>query len=205
MGGRVALARARTPRPSQVADRSGAGDVLEPVPDRPPRTHVLRLLLGPDDLGEQRIRGDERRRGLDRKRVELLQLVQRLCRSNRSVPHARRCRSTASPSRVRVAGWCGGRRPGRRSPGGTCPPSAPRAVTPPVFRRSSPFGVMTTRGRAVASRACRRSRWKNCPAVVQFTTRMFSCAASCRNRSSLALECSGSVPFVAVRQQEREA
>ena len=34
----------------------------------------------------------------------------------------------------------------------------------------------------------------NCAAVVQLTIRMLSCAASCRNRSSLALECSGPLP-----------
>ena len=34
---------------------------------------------------------------------------------------------------------------------------------------------------------------------------MFSCAASWRNRSRRALECSGPLPFVAVRQQKRQA
>ena len=54
--------------------------------------------------------------------------------------------------------------------------------------------MTTTSGRAVASSACLRSRWKYCAAVVQFATRRFSCAASCRNRSRRALECSGPLP-----------
>ena len=53
---------------------------------------------------------------------------------------------------------------------------------------------MTTSGRAVASSACRRSRWKYCADVVQFAIRRFSCAASWRKRSSRALECSGPLP-----------
>ena len=60
--------------------------------------------------------------------------------------------------------------------------------------RSRPFGVITTSGRAVASSACRRSRWKYWPAVVQFAIRMFSCAASCRKRSSFALSARGRSP-----------
>ena len=63
-----------------------------------------------------------------------------------------------------------------------------------AFSRSSPFGVITTSGRAVASSACLRSRWKCCADVVGFAIRMFSCAASWRNRSSRALECSGPFP-----------
>ena len=62
------------------------------------------------------------------------------------------------------------------------------------FSRRSPFGVIRTSGRATASSACRRSRWKYCAAVVQFATRMFSWAPSWRNRSSRALECSGPFP-----------
>jgi hypothetical protein len=53
---------------------------------------------------------------------------------------------------------------------------------------------MTTSGRAVASSAWRRTRWKYCADVVQFAMRMFSCAASWRKRSSRALECSGPLP-----------
>jgi hypothetical protein len=53
---------------------------------------------------------------------------------------------------------------------------------------------MTISGLAFGSSACRRRRWKYCAAVVAFTTRMFSCAASWRKRSSRALECSGPLP-----------
>src|SRR6187401_1553338 len=68
--------------------------------------------------------------------------------------------------------------------------------------RRRPFGVITINGRAFGSSACRRSRWKCCAAVVALTTRMFSWAASCRKRSRRAL---GSVAFVAVRQEQRQA
>jgi hypothetical protein len=75
------------------------------------------------------------------------------------------------------------------------PPSARSAsVELACFSRNRPFGVITTSGRAVASSACLRSRWKNCAAVVALATRMFSCAASWRKRSSRALECSGPFP-----------
>ena len=53
---------------------------------------------------------------------------------------------------------------------------------------------MTTSGRATASSAWRRRRWKNWAAVVQLHTRMLSCAPCCRKRSRRALECSGPFP-----------
>ena len=59
---------------------------------------------------------------------------------------------------------------------------------------SSPFGVISTSGRGVASSACRRRRWKYWPEVLTLATRMLSCAADCRKRSSRALECSGPLP-----------
>ncbi len=62
------------------------------------------------------------------------------------------------------------------------------------FRRSSPFGVITTSGRALGLRAWRRIRWKYCAALDGFATRMLPSAASWRKRSSLALECSGPLP-----------
>ena len=62
------------------------------------------------------------------------------------------------------------------------------------FRRSRPFGVMTTSGRAIGSSACRRSRWKYWADVVGLQIRRFSWAVSWRKRSSRALECSGPLP-----------
>ena len=85
-------------------------------------------------------------------------------------------------------------RAGRRARGWNPPAASSSSVDAACFSRSSPFGVITTSGRAVASSACRRSRWKYCAAVVQLATRMFSCAASWRKRSSRALECSGPLP-----------
>ena len=66
MEGRVALARARAPGAADVLDTLGLrrrlrGGLLEPMPDRPPRAHVLWLFLRPDDLANLRIAGDERR------------------------------------------------------------------------------------------------------------------------------------------------
>ena len=43
------------------------------MPDRPPRAHVLRLLLRPDDLLKRRIRLQQLPRRLDREWVELLE------------------------------------------------------------------------------------------------------------------------------------
>jgi hypothetical protein len=71
--GRISLARARTPWAADVEERHAFGlRLLEPVADRPPGTHVLRLLLRPDDLAEVRVPAQERRRLLDRERIELL-------------------------------------------------------------------------------------------------------------------------------------
>src|SRR5436190_20362334 len=84
--GGVALARAGAPRPADEAERHAlrrpfvsdravgdASERLEPVPDRAPRAHVLRLLLRPDELLEIRERLDQLGRGGDRERIELLQ------------------------------------------------------------------------------------------------------------------------------------
>ena len=60
--------------------------------------------------------------------------------------------------------------------------------------RRSPFGVRKMIGRAFECSAWRRSAWKYCAAVEGLTMRTFSCAASCMNRSSRALECSGPFP-----------
>src|ERR671930_6107 len=53
--GRVALARARPPRPADVPKHDTHRQrLLEPVPDRAPGAHVLRLFLCPDELLEVR-------------------------------------------------------------------------------------------------------------------------------------------------------
>ena len=61
-------------------------------------------------------------------------------------------------------------------------------------RRSSPFGVKTTIGRAFWMCAWRRSRWKYCAAVDGLAIRMLPSAASWMKRSIRALECSGPAP-----------
>src|SRR5579872_1845913 len=71
---RIALARARAPRPPDVGQRHAFGlRLFEAVPDRAPRAHVLRLLLRPHDLAQVRVPAHERRGALDRERVELLE------------------------------------------------------------------------------------------------------------------------------------
>src|SRR5436853_6579762 len=71
---RVALARARAPRAAGVAERRRLRQrLLEPVADRPPGAHVLRLLLRPDDLLERRVRPQQLAGRFDRERVELLE------------------------------------------------------------------------------------------------------------------------------------
>src|SRR5438067_1863203 len=57
---RVALARAGAPRTADVAERRPLWKrLLEPVADRAPGAHVLRLLLRPDDLLERRVGAQE--------------------------------------------------------------------------------------------------------------------------------------------------
>src|SRR5437773_12356999 len=82
VGGRVALTGARPPGSSGVAEGDALGQRLfEPVPDRAPRTHVLRLFLRPDELFQVRVRAHELGRRQDRERVELLQPAEREPRS----------------------------------------------------------------------------------------------------------------------------
>src|SRR5262249_17823338 len=70
MRGRIALARARTPRPADVEQRHAFGlRLLQAVPERAPRAHVLRLLLGPHDLAHVRIAAHELGGLLDPERI----------------------------------------------------------------------------------------------------------------------------------------
>ena len=115
-------------------------------------------------------------------------------RRRRRAARGRRCRSRACRAEDEPAHASRGRRSGRRSPAGTRPSLSSSSVRCRLRSRSSPFGVITISGRAVGSSAWRRSRWNYCAAVVGLTIRMFSCAASWRNRSSRALECSGPLP-----------
>jgi hypothetical protein len=71
---RVALARARPPRPSYEAQGNTFGEgVLEAVANRAVRTHVQRLLLRPDELVDLRVRRNQLREGSLRERVQLLE------------------------------------------------------------------------------------------------------------------------------------
>ena len=63
---------------------------------------------------------------------------------------------------------------------------------------------MTTSGRAVASSACRRSRWKYCADVVQFAIRRFSCARELEEALEARARVLRPVALVAVRQEERQ-
>src|SRR4051794_22890083 len=71
---RVALTRRRPPGAADVREHDAVGlRLLEPMPDRPPRAHVLRLLLCPHDLTEIRVAAKDLRGLLDRERIELLE------------------------------------------------------------------------------------------------------------------------------------
>ena len=83
------------------SERGAAGGLLEPVADRAPGAHVLRLLLRPDDLLERRVRRDELARRRDRERVELLEPRDRDLGAS-CAPRGRRCRSTPCPCRARA-------------------------------------------------------------------------------------------------------
>ena len=95
------LARQGAP---DVAHRDAAGRLLEPVADRAPGAHVLRLLLRPDDLVERRVRRDELARRLDRERVELLEPGDRDLVGVLRPPRGRRCRSRSCRCRARAGG-----------------------------------------------------------------------------------------------------
>src|SRR5205814_907985 len=73
VGGRVALARARTPTAPDVTDRHRTRGILEPVTKRAPGTHVLGLFLRPDELRQARVRRKQLAHGVHRERVELLE------------------------------------------------------------------------------------------------------------------------------------
>jgi hypothetical protein len=163
------------------------------VPDRAPRSHVLRLLLRPHDLAESRVAAKRLGDGLCRERIELLdprdrdgvRALAQLVADDVVVDLAG---AKDQPlDRVRIGSGVIDDR--LESPSDELLQARGRG-----FSRSSPFGVISTSGRATASSAWRRSRWKYWAAVVQFATRMFSCAPSWRNRSSRALECSGPLP-----------
>src|SRR6266699_1169623 len=70
---RVTLRRRGAPRTADVTKGDAARRLLEAVADRPPRAHVLRLLLYPHDLVQVRIPANELGRGFDRGRVELVE------------------------------------------------------------------------------------------------------------------------------------
>ena len=194
MRGRIALARACSPTPPDIAQRPAGNGLLEPMPDRAPGAHVLRLLLRPDDFGEPRVGGDEARGLLGRERVELFdasdrdrwRLGSKLVADDVVVELAGRARTSLVT--------CSRSAFGSSSTGSKRPSASSARVDAASLSRSSPFGVITTSGRAFGSSACRRSRWKYCADVVALTIRMFSWAASWRKRSSLALECSGPLP-----------
>src|SRR6186713_2814018 len=72
--GRVALAWAGAPRTAAVAQLDlGRQALLQPVPDRAPGAHVLRLLLRPHDFAEIRVAGEHGLCALGRERIELLE------------------------------------------------------------------------------------------------------------------------------------
>src|SRR5262249_52460651 len=71
--GRIALTRAGAPRTADVEERHAFRlRLLEPVSDRAPGSHVLRLFLRPHDFAQVRVSGQQRLRALGRERIELL-------------------------------------------------------------------------------------------------------------------------------------
>ena len=197
MRGRIALARARAPGAADVVQRHAVGlRLLEPVPDRPPRAHVLRLLLHPDDLAQVRI---ARRRAPSPSRPG----TGRAARSARPRP------GPATPSQQLVAddvvvhlpladdqalGALVVGAPRRRASGWNAPDARSSSDDDACLRRSSPFGVIDderSRDRVERLPADQVEVLRRRRAVAM---RMFSCAASWRKRSSRALECSGPLP-----------
>ena len=100
--GRVALARARAPGAARVAQPHARRQrVLEPVAHRAPGAHVLRLLLGPDDLRRGPRMSASSSASSARERVELLDAGDGDLVGAPRARSCRRCRSRACPSRAR--------------------------------------------------------------------------------------------------------
>src|SRR6266571_306373 len=73
--GRISLRGRRAPRPADVPQRDAGltQRLFEPVPNRAPCAHVLRLLLGPHDFSQGGIGSEEPCVLLDRERIEQLE------------------------------------------------------------------------------------------------------------------------------------
>ena len=139
----------------------------------------------------------------DRERVELLEpgdrdlrrcsralvaddVVVELARAEDEPPHARRASTGSSMT--------GGNRPSASS-------SSREAAS---FRRRSPFGVMTTSGRAFGSSACRRRRWKYCADVLGVDDADVLLRGQLQEALEPGARMLGPVALVAVRQQQRQ-
>ncbi len=66
------------------------------------------------------------------------------------------------------------------------------------------FGVMRTSGLRILRSAWRRRTWKKLAGVEQWATWMLSSAQAWRKRSRRALECSGPLAVIAVRQEQSD-
>ena len=207
---RRAFRRARAARAADVAQRPAAVDqrpraAAARTPTRPCSPALPAASTTSRSVG---IALDDARGSRRRERIELLDAADRDAARRRRAARwrtdrRRPCRCTApgaarSPARWRasassITGWNG-------------PRPARAACDATSGWRSRLFGVSTTSGSGSvsSSSACRRSRWKYCAAVVQFTRRRLMSAAAWRKRSGRALECSGPLAFVAVRQQQHE-
>ena len=150
--GSPSTAARRTGRPRPVLARTR---LLEPMPDRPPRRPCSAAPPAPRrPRGAAGTTASERLERLDRERVELLDPRHRDARRPTRAARARRCRSRACRSRARAARPAAWSAPGSSSTGWNAPvASAPPRLDEACFRRSSPFGVITTSGRATASSA----------------------------------------------------
>ena len=189
---RRALGRAGAARPRDAPDAAAVGGLEQRRPDEVPDAHVLGLFLDPDDLLGVRIAARWRR-------------AARASAPGRAARRGRWRRPAAAAALLGAdqidvdlaaaeqqrAGRLGARpRPRcRRITFWKRPSASSRGVEGTSGWRSRLFGVSTTSGSGstVSSAAWRRSRWKNCAAVVQLATRMLMSAASCRKRSGRAL------------------
>ena len=178
-------------RPRHAGHGTAFGGIEQRRADEVPDAHVLGLFLHPDDRLGVREPLHGRAQVALRHRVELLDAGR--WRRPAGRPAVRRSSDRHRPCRCRTGD---GGSPAARFRASASkmtrwklPSASSRGVDGTSGCRSRLFGVSTTSGSGstIRSAAWRRSRWKNCAAVVQLATRMLMSAASCRKRSGRAL------------------
>ena len=203
--------RAGAARAADVAQRTAIADqLLEQRAHEFPRAHVLGLFLQPDDVARAT---DSRRapRAARRSGTAYSCSTRQIATSAGSLRGARcAIRSTYTLPLHSTSAIARSSRAARASSSSMTdwkrPCSSSIGVDATSGCRSRLFGVSTNSGSGSrrSSAACRRSRWKYCAAVVQFTSAQVDVGRRLEEALGACARVLGSLAFVAVRQQEHE-